>query len=244
MTVLLTPKSAVERARRYTRYPTGQCLNFVSNVLTNGAMLGLYAPYARHAWDNAQRKHHAAEGTPPPAGVPVYFDHGAANLYGHIAVSVGDWMIRSTDWPIRGHVSEVDLRILAKVWNRTYLGWSEDLYGFEVPGLALAPKPKAKNGFTLDGIADKGTWVGFQRWLKVAADGDPGPITMGALQRACKHPVTGWWVQKDSDALARLAGRPDLVGRPWSYRWRARPTAHTRALEAYLNRAIERGLKL
>lgn len=244
MTALLAPRRAVERARRFTRYPTGQCLNFVSNVLTDGAMLGVYAPYARHAWDHATHRHRATEGRPPPAGVPVYFEHGAANHYGHIAVSVGRWMIRSTDWPVRGHVGEVDLRVLAKVWNRAQLGWSEDLYGFSVPGVALAPTPRPKHGFTLDGIADVATWTAFQRWLDVFPDGDPGPDTMGALQAACGRPPTGWWVQEDSDALARLVGRPDLVGTPWSYRWQTRPTAHTRALEAYLNRAIRHGLVL
>lgn len=142
---LLAGATAVARARRFTRYPHGQCLNFVSNVLTNGRMLGYYgvtnAPYAYHAWLNAKYKHTDRK---PPAGVPVYFSRGA-NGYGHIAVSTGGGRIRSTDWPTSGPagsvtpVGECTIEELERKWGRMYLGWSEDLYGVRIPGFPLLP---------------------------------------------------------------------------------------------------------
>lgn len=92
-----------------------------------------------------------------------------------------------------------------------------------------------------DGIGDAATWRVVQRWLGVDDDGIPGPITLGALQARVGRRSTGRWTQADSDALARLVGEPDLIGRPWSWAYMTKPTRHMRAIEAYLNRAIRRG---
>lgn len=74
-------------------------------------------------------------------------------------------------------------------------------------------------GVTRDGVWGPATTRGLQRWVGVTADGVAGPVTITALQRRVSAPVTG----------------------TWSYGWRTRPTTTTRALEAYLNRAIRRG---
>lgn len=148
LTPMLAGTAAVARARQYTRYTHGMCLNFVSNVLTGGRMLQYYGvtsnvSYALQAYRAAKHVHTDRK---PPAGVPVYFTAGA-NGYGHIAISVGGGRIRSTDWPYstrRGTlapVGECTIEELERKWGRKYLGWSEDFYGIYLPGFPrVAPR--------------------------------------------------------------------------------------------------------
>lgn len=68
----------------------------------------------------------------PPAGVPVYWGGGSQDN-GHIAVSLGGGLIRSTDAAGAGRVGTVPLDYPTKQWGMPYLGWSEDLYGQIIP---------------------------------------------------------------------------------------------------------------
>lgn len=68
----------------------------------------------------------------PPAGVPVYWGGGSQDN-GHISVSLGGGMIRSTDAAGAGRVGTVPLDFPEKQWGMPYLGWSEDLYGYIIP---------------------------------------------------------------------------------------------------------------
>lgn len=68
----------------------------------------------------------------PPAGVPVYWGGGSQDN-GHIAVSLGGGLIRSTDAAGTGRVGTVPLNFPQTAWGMPYLGWSEDLYGYEIP---------------------------------------------------------------------------------------------------------------
>lgn len=70
--------------------------------------------------------------TNPPAGVPVYWGGGSQDN-GHIAVSLGGGMIRSTDAAGAGKVGTVPLDFPTRAWGMPYLGWSDDLYGNEIP---------------------------------------------------------------------------------------------------------------
>lgn len=185
MATLLSPSASVARSRRFVTYRTGQCLNFVSNVMTNGKMLGVPAPYALHAWSGAKWKHTDRK---PPAGVPVWFNHGTSNKYGHICLSLGGGKIRSTDWPARGRVGETTITELERRWNRKYVGWAEDLYGSRVPGF---PVPTARVRVPYPGrqrFGSKGSNVRLiQQRLKalgynVAVDGSFGPMTLAAVK--------------------------------------------------------------
>lgn len=136
---LLAAANAVARARRYLVFPTGQCLRWVSTVLTGGRMLGYYGKssgYALDAWRQAKYKHRGDR--KPPAGVPVFWNHGYSNTYGHVAISLGGGRIRSTDWPFKGQVGETTIDELSRRWGREYLGWSEDLCGVRIPGFPRA----------------------------------------------------------------------------------------------------------
>jgi hypothetical protein len=64
----------------------------------------------------------------PPAGVPVYYGGGSQDN-GHVAVSLGGGMIRSTDARGAGRVGTVPLDFPTREWGMPYLGWSGDLYG-------------------------------------------------------------------------------------------------------------------
>jgi hypothetical protein len=120
---------AVKKARQYTRYRTGYCLNFVQTML--GAPWS--GPSAIWAWNHAKHKHRGDKN--PPPGVPVYWSGGR---YGHIAVSVGGGRVRSTDWPSRGRVGECSIDQLTRAWRKHYEGWASDIGGQNISGVGHA----------------------------------------------------------------------------------------------------------
>lgn len=178
MNQLSTPAAAVARARQFSTYRTGQCLNFICNVFTAGRGLGVYAPYALHAWEHAQHRH---TDRTPPAGVPVYFSAGTSNPYGHVAISLGGGRIRSTDWPTGGpagtrtRVGDTTIAGLEQGWNRQYLGWAEDFYGVRIPGFPQAPRV--------------GTQLPFKRAWRFGEQGTPVGYIQKALNRRGYHLV-------------------------------------------------------
>ena len=121
-----TPAQAAAYAKTVTRDSVGHCLMFVQSCYP----VPPTQPSAIAAWNTAQHRHGVL--STPPVGVPVYFASTAGNRYGHIAISLGGWMCRSTDYPSAGRVSNVDIRTLARQWAHPYLGWSEDLGGVRV----------------------------------------------------------------------------------------------------------------
>lgn len=133
---------AVDKALRYTTYtPPAMCLNYVWNLLDAPRSAGLYD--ANAAWAAATQK--VTTGT-PPAGAPVYF---AGYKHGHIAISIGNGWVRSTDVPGLGRVGNINIADLCRSWGITYRGWSRDYAGRPIPGLEyeapsrqLAPNQK------------------------------------------------------------------------------------------------------
>ena len=53
--------------------------------------------------------------------------------YGHIVIHSDSKPIRSTDMPQSGQVSEGALDWPVNNWGQTYLGWTEDLNGVNLP---------------------------------------------------------------------------------------------------------------
>lgn len=118
--------AAVAYARRYTRYRSQYCLNFVQTML--GAPWS--GPSAVWAWNHGKGKH--GPDPHPPPGVPVWL---LGSTYGHVCLSVGGGRVRTTDYPGRGQVSEVGIHELARAWGRRYVGWAEYLGGQKIPGV-------------------------------------------------------------------------------------------------------------
>lgn len=126
------PDASVSKARAFTTYlPVGMCCNFVWNCIAAPHRFGL--PDANAAWSRATQRR---SGTDAPAGTPVYW---AGGKHGHIALSVGGGRVRSTDWPAKGKVGEVDIDEMTRTWGIAYRGWSADFAGTPIPGLGGQP---------------------------------------------------------------------------------------------------------
>lgn len=169
-----TAAQAATRARQYTTWRTGYCLNFVRNMLTptiSSPFGGLYD--AEEAWQKAQKK--VTSGT-APAGAPVYWNIYAHD-FDHIALSIGGGYCRSTDWPGKGQVGTVLISRLSQAWGGKYLGWSRDYAGLTIKGLeatptvATIPAPVNYNEASLVTINDEALRSGVRsesaRWFNV-----------------------------------------------------------------------------
>lgn len=115
---------AAANATRYNR--PGMCLWHCQEWYRAPHMY----PSAISQWWNA-RNRVTAPG-PPPLGAPVFFIGGQ---YGHIAISRGNWMVRSTDAGGRGVVADRHVDWFRVNWGHRYLGWTTDLGGVDIKGL-------------------------------------------------------------------------------------------------------------
>jgi cell wall-associated NlpC family hydrolase len=113
---------AIEWALAQNTWTEGMCLQFVRSALR----LAAYYPSAVAAW-NANPANLRHSWYTPPKGVPVFWQGGYSG-YGHVALSLGNGMIRtisvigttnvSTD--TIGYISKADPKLI-------YLGWTETL---------------------------------------------------------------------------------------------------------------------
>jgi hypothetical protein len=116
----------------------GRCLAFVRACLGVGAG----AATAFKAYKAAEHQH--PDDTDPPAGVPVFWSPAKIGPFagaGHVALSLGDGLVRSTAWPRTGRIGDVAIDELTRAWRRTYLGWTEDLNGVRVWFPPTTPEP-------------------------------------------------------------------------------------------------------
>jgi hypothetical protein len=125
-------QAAIANGDRYHTYEVGMCLKWVRGPCWE--IGSLYAS-AIDAWEGA-RIRHPGDRTPPP-GAPLFY---AGGTYGHIVIAQydGSGRMRSTDCPTSGQVSDADLSWPETAWGDTYLGWTEDLNGVQLP---LTPPP-------------------------------------------------------------------------------------------------------
>lgn len=126
--VAQTAAKAVANANATSTCIPGYCLKYTRGWLE----IGPKEVSAAKAWYAADRKH--AGDKKPPAGVPVFWTGGSQG-YGHIALSLGNGMIRTTDRPT-GRVGTVELGYIQTYWGQKYMGWTEDLNGVLLPFLA------------------------------------------------------------------------------------------------------------
>lgn len=118
------PNEAVDNANARTSYDTGMCQQFVRGVCWEvPAVFGS----AIEAWDGARHKHPGDRN--PPKGAPLFYRGGQ---YGHAVLAKVDGQ-RGTDCPSSGRVSDAPLSWPESSWGYTYLGWTEDLNGVDLP---------------------------------------------------------------------------------------------------------------
>lgn len=116
---------AVENGRKVNQYATGMCQQYVRLVCWEvGSLYGS----AIEAWNGARLKHPGDR--TPPLGAPLYYRGGK---YGHAVIFVGGNDMRSTDCRSRGQVSDEAISWVERNWGYTYLGWTGDLNGVELP---------------------------------------------------------------------------------------------------------------
>lgn len=70
----------------------------------------------------------------PPAGAICLWDLTVSGLgrTGHIAISVGDGKVATTDWPTRGRIGTATITEIERAWNATWLGWTNRIGGHTV----------------------------------------------------------------------------------------------------------------
>lgn len=97
---------------------------------------------ATQAFHRTKFRHSSA--TVPPRGAVCWWT-GGRNGHGHVAISLGEHRIRSTDLPVSGHWGTAHLDDPSQLWGLRYEGWSEDIDGVRVFRPApVKPKPKPK----------------------------------------------------------------------------------------------------
>jgi hypothetical protein len=90
---------------------------------------------AATAWANATGKRPGDRH--PPVGAAVYWTGGSSG-YGHIAISVGDGKVRSSDAGGEGRVETVPVDWAEKKWGLKYAGWSNSINGYTIPGVGAS----------------------------------------------------------------------------------------------------------
>lgn len=88
---------------------------------------------AATAWEHAHGRH--AGDVDPPKGAAVYWLGGSGG-HGHIAISLGHGLVRSSDAGGSGVVATVSLRKLTREWHLTYVGWADSINGYRIRGVA------------------------------------------------------------------------------------------------------------
>jgi hypothetical protein len=128
--VVKTAQEAIENANATKTCEPGYCLKYTRT------WLGIGSKYqsAYEAWQNAKHKHPGDK--QPPNGAPVFWRSPSTSStgYGHIAL-VRKTDMRTTDKPQSGSVDNDDGTWPRVHWGQTYLGWTEDLNGVDIPYL-------------------------------------------------------------------------------------------------------------
>lgn len=119
--------AALSNARQVTSYPPGYCLKYVR---AEAWRVGSLYASAIDAWHGAVKRHPGDRS--PPLGAPMFYSGGQ---YGHVVINAEEEQppIRSTDNPTSGRVGETDIDWPVRNWGQTYLGWTEDLNGVDLP---------------------------------------------------------------------------------------------------------------
>ena len=118
----------------------GYCLRFQQRVFPGSP--AVYYPTARSAWDASPTKH--GDYPDGSAIVPISYSwvgtiNGLTQDWGHAAVFVPGRGILSSPGSGYGQQWFGSIDELARAWGLTYLGWTEDVGGYQV--LAGAPDP-------------------------------------------------------------------------------------------------------
>jgi len=109
--------SAIAKAQSTKRWAVGMCDNFVANMY--GYSSSGYAT-AMANWNATPNNLKHAGDMNAPAGALMYWGGGS----GHVALSLGNGSIVSTDIGGNGTVTTVPATTISSKWGKSYLGWT------------------------------------------------------------------------------------------------------------------------
>lgn len=128
---LRTPSEAVAWATtRLNAGYNGLCLAHVQDAYGAAAV----EPSAISAWNNSKYKHPTADLASAPYGAPIYWSQ-PGNPYGHIALHLTGDRMYTTD-SSAGHPHEASISDWQTRYGYQPLGWTGDIEGQPIPGLA------------------------------------------------------------------------------------------------------------
>lgn len=117
---MVTAAQAIAKARTYTSYAVGRCDEFVARMY--GFDSSGYATAVKNWQGTPSGLRHPGDWN-APAGALMYWSGGSTGA-GHVAISLGNGSIISTDATGPGVVGVIDARVPTDKWGHTYLGWS------------------------------------------------------------------------------------------------------------------------
>lgn len=147
---MATWESAVKDALSTSTYPVGRCDNFVARMW--GQSMSGYNT-AVDNWDASPDKHTSGIA---PAGALYYWGGGA----GHVAISMGDGTVMSTDYPHAGTVGRVSVNKLTSDWGKPYLGWAPAYFNGQSMGPMGPTKGASTNATNASWTGAIGGWLG------------------------------------------------------------------------------------
>jgi hypothetical protein len=130
--VAQTAQQAIDNANSYGSCEPAMCLKYVRTWLE----IGSRESTAYDAWTTARHKHPGDKN--PPDGAPAFWRSSASGSgAGHIAL-VRKSDMRTTDKATSGDVNNDDGTWPREQWGQSYLGWTEDVNGVDIPYLRAA----------------------------------------------------------------------------------------------------------
>ena len=122
-----TAEQTARNAEAIDFNPVGLCLQWCRERADIPAFYGTAAIAAAHATD----MHHDLD---VPRGGFAYWTGGSDGA-GHIAIGLGNGVVRSTDAGGPGQVANKPVEWFATNWHLTYVGWADNVNGVTVPGV-------------------------------------------------------------------------------------------------------------
>jgi hypothetical protein len=136
-----TGRAVLDWVRSISRWtPAGMCQQFTRMSFGVGSYYGT----AADAWHGADKRHPTSNTRSIPPAVPVFW-LGGRRGYGHAAVSLGNGLCRSTDWPSKYSVGTARIDDISRAWGQRFQGWTEDINEVTVYKEPVKPTLDASN---------------------------------------------------------------------------------------------------
>lgn len=202
-----SPVEAMANADTYTSYDVGMCLKYVRGPCWE---VGSFYASAIDAWNGSAKKHPGDRH--PPAGAPLFYSGGT---YGHVVIAKGGDRMRSTDCTSSSRVSDADLDWPVDTWGDTYLGWTGDLNGVDLPldveddDMPYSDWPSKDRKALADDVAEA-VWTELLKGQDTAPDGRHAGSTLSGVRNLVENVADDVWSKllggQDSAPDGRKAG--------------------------------------